>query len=67
MEASISSAKKTRGRPRVNATPVNVRIEPELLLLLEQFIAQQPDQPTRPEAIRRIVKDWLEVNGYKEP
>lgn len=58
----MSSKPKNRGgRPPVNATPIMVRVPPELLAPLDAEIAEQPDQLTRPEAIRRILAE-----RYKE-
>lgn len=56
--------KNKGGRPRVDATPVTVRIPPELLSALESFRRDQTEIPTRPEAIREIVRDWLTDKGY---
>jgi len=60
---SISSAKKhkrSRGRPRVDATPVNTRFPPAELRALDAWIAGQPaPKPSRPEAVRRLVEQAL--------
>ena len=63
---SISSARKSsRGRPRVDATPVNVRLPPTELQSLDRWIAAQPEpRPSRPEAIRRLVGEKLKSQGY---
>jgi hypothetical protein len=54
---SISSAKKSsRGRPRVDATPVNTRFPPDELQALDDWIMRQGDELSRPEAIRRLVQ-----------
>ena len=50
----IDSAKNTPGRPPVNSTPINVRLPPGLLTELDQWIADQPDKPTRAEGLRRL-------------
>ena len=57
---SISGAKKSkRGRPAVDSLPVNVRLERAVLELLDDWIAQQPEPLTRPEAIRRLLAKAL--------
>lgn len=62
---SMSKTIKNKGgRPRVDATPVTVRMPPELLTALEAFRRDQRLIPTRPEAIREIVGDWLAGKGY---
>lgn len=43
------------GRPKVNATPITVRLPPEQLAALDVWREKQEDQLSRPEAIRRIL------------
>lgn len=61
--------KRGRGRPTVDSDRVCTRIERDVLDPLDTFAADKeanPDAPiSRPEAIRRILKDWLESSGYK--
>jgi len=60
MMKSIPSAKKRgRGRPRVDATPVNTRFPPDELDVLDAWMSKQKEEMSRPEAVRRIVKDAL--------
>lgn len=47
----------------MNAVPVNVRLPPDLLAKLDDWIASQPTPPTRAEAIRAMVAAALEVTG----
>lgn len=61
MSKAISVNRKKRGRPKIGATLVGVRIEPELLSALDKLVDQQGGI-TRPEAIRLILKDWLTGN-----
>lgn len=57
--------RKRRGPPATGqGTPVQVRLHDDLLLPLDQWIATQPEPPTRPEALRRMVADWLRERGY---
>jgi hypothetical protein len=58
MAKAISNIrKKGRGRPRVGATQVNVRIPPAEVKALDGWIKSQPTpRPSRPEAIRRLVE-----------
>lgn len=56
----MSETKKNKGgRPAINATPITVRVPPEQLSNLDKYISKQPDRPTRPEAIRRLVEKAL--------
>lgn len=43
------------------------RMHDDLLQPLDAFAASEPDAPTRPEAVRRIVRDWLVGRGYLHP
>jgi hypothetical protein len=57
--------KRGRGRPRVDATPVMVRIAPDLLKSLDDWIADQvKPKPSRPDAIRIALTDWLTGLGH---
>lgn len=51
--------KRGRGRPRTDATPVMVRLQPDALAKLDAWREAQGDQPSRPEAIRRILEKAL--------
>lgn len=56
----VDGRKSKRGRPPVNATAVQVRLPPEILIALDGWITDQTEpQPTRPEAIRLILKEKL--------
>ena len=65
MGMSISKTKNRGGRPRTDATPIMVRVMPPDVSALDAYIAAQPDpQPSRPEAIRLALRDWLTGLGY---
>lgn len=66
MVIAIASARKSsRGRPRIDATPVNVRLPPEQLAPLDAWIADHPEpKPTRPEALREALAEHLKAKGY---
>lgn len=54
------SAKRTAvGRPTIDSERVDVRFSRELLDGIEAFSRDQPDQPSRQEAVRRLVRDHL--------
>jgi hypothetical protein len=54
------ATKKSGGRPRVNATPVMVRIPPEELKRLDKWISSHKGEDiSRPEAIRRLLQTAL--------
>ena len=57
MRTSTFVGLKSRGRPRVNAKLVGVRLPPADLEALDSWIAAQPDpKPNRQEAIRRMLR-----------
>jgi metal-responsive CopG/Arc/MetJ family transcriptional regulator len=53
------SKKKKRGRPAVDTERVVTRMPRELLDKLDAWAKAQPDTPTRPEAVRRLVAKAL--------
>lgn len=62
---SIGGAnKKKRGRPFADTTSVNVRVPAPQLAALDAWIADQPEpRPSRPEAMRVIVANWMKSHG----
>lgn len=65
--SNVSNVKKI-GRPRVDAVPLSVRVPPDLLADLDAWIAEQPDpKPSRPDAMRRLVSDYLITMGIRKP
>lgn len=55
MSDTIPVTGKRRGRPKVNATQLGVRLTVAELAALDAWIAEQPDpKPTRPEALRQL-------------
>jgi hypothetical protein len=63
MARAIVDIEKGRGRPRTNATPVMVRLQPDQLAALDAWIAGQNKSISRPEAIRAILAAGLVVMG----
>jgi hypothetical protein len=61
---SVIPQKKKRGpSPTGKGEPVMVRVQPPLMAALDAWIASQSDEPSRPEAIRRIVERTLAGRG----
>jgi hypothetical protein len=57
MSGSTGDNTKTRRkRPKQTGLLVGTRLQPELLAQLDEWRRGQPDLPTRPEAIRRIIE-----------
>jgi hypothetical protein len=59
-------AARPRGRPVTTGKgdPVMVRILPPLMASLDDWLSQQEPQPSRPEAIRQILTDYLKRRGF---
>lgn len=47
---------ETRGRPRVDSTPITVRLAPDLLGWLDAERAKLDPVPSRPEMIRLCIE-----------
>lgn len=66
-EEKKNRERTARGRPRVSIRKSNligVRISPSLLAALEEFMLDQHEVISRPEAIRRLVGEWLATKRY---
>ncbi len=65
MSISETRKKRGRGRPRIDATPIQVRIPPALLKALDQWMADsKAPYESRPDAIRAVLADHLGKRGY---
>lgn len=52
------------GRPSIDSDLVRARLPRADLDALDAFAASELDRPSRSEAVRRIVRDWLREKGY---
>ena len=61
MPQSISNIgkKRARGRPKIGAIPVLVRLLPDQAARLDKWRKTLVDRPGRPEAIRRLLDEKL--------
>jgi len=65
MTSQIVVPKKKRGPPATGkGTQIQVRLQDDLLSPLDRFTAEETDNPSRSEAIRRILRDWLASHGH---
>lgn len=48
--------KKRMGRPPVNATPITLRLQPDLLAWVDAERAKLDPEPSRPEFIRKLIE-----------
>lgn len=64
----MSAKKKPVGRPVVNATPVTVRIPPDMLRRIDDLRRDYPlkngETPSRPEAIRQILDAAFKLGAH---
>lgn len=63
MSDAIPDTRNKRGRPKVGATQVQVRVPPHLLQAIDKLAAEHPTS-TRPEMIRMVLQYWLHEHGY---
>lgn len=64
-EKTLLPRKGKRGpAPTGKGQQVVTRLHDDLLSPLDSFIAEQPGAPSRPEAIRHIIRAWLREKGY---
>ena len=61
----VVNIKNRGGRPRVDATPIMVRLPPSQVAALDDWRRNESDLPTRPEAIRRILAQALAAKGKR--
>jgi len=68
MAKSIPVLRKKRGRPPTGQDPVTaVRLSRALKSQIEDWARQQPDNPSRSEAIRRLVELALVTKAKRRP
>lgn len=66
MTDAISDTRKARGRPKIGATQLAVRLPPDQLELLDRWIATQTEPVSRPEALRRLMIAALRQAGAEK-
>ena len=54
-------------KPTRDTLAVLVRFPRPMIEALDRLRMEKPEQPTRPEMIRRIVSDWLQENDRGGP
>lgn len=58
----MAPSKRTKDKPPATE-PVNLRLPPDMLAAIDEFRRSLPDIPTRPEAIRRLLAEALNLKG----
>lgn len=64
MASSSINPRKKRGRPPVDSDQLNFRVARADLNAIDAAAASEADTPSRPEMVRRIIRDWLIGHGY---
>jgi hypothetical protein len=64
MDAHFTVIKKSRGRPQTTGVGkmIGLRLHADQLAEIDEWIARQEDRPSRPEAIRRLLRLACEVS-----
>jgi hypothetical protein len=61
-ETPLASCRTNKGRPATGHDPViALRMPPALTARVDEWAKQQPDQPSRSEAIRRMIEMTLKI------
>ena len=63
----MPTEKKKMGRPPTDSEPVMIRMQPAMIAAVDEYRRSLEDLPTRPEAIRRILADFLERETSYKP
>lgn len=67
MSKSIDDIMKSpKRRPKETGTPVLVRLQPDLLIALDNWCSQQRPIPSRPEAVRLLMNRGLSFDRIAE-
>lgn len=59
---SVITQKRRGPAPTGKGTLVGVRLQPDLLSVLDRFICEQQPHMSRPEALRHAFMEWAERN-----
>jgi hypothetical protein len=62
-KSTVSGTRKKIGRPKHPTVSLHVRFEPEGVARMDGWRRHQGDDPSRPEAIRRLVELGLKAKG----
>lgn len=54
--STLKTEKNKGGRPRTNATPITLRLPPDLLVWVDAERAKIKPEPTRPQFIRQLIE-----------
>lgn len=64
--ASVKSKNPRARRPGQSGQLIGTRLQPDQLALLDAWREKQPDRPSRPEALRRLMMKGLGRDGQAQ-
>jgi hypothetical protein len=59
----VSTRDNRKRRAAQAGTLIGVRLQPDALAALDTWIAAQPDAPSRPEAVRRLIEAGINAQS----
>jgi hypothetical protein len=65
LSISRTGKKRGRGRPATGSESIHLRLLPQQMANVDKWISDQADQPSRPEAIRRLID--LGLSAHPKP
>ncbi|MGX5830343.1 ribbon-helix-helix protein, CopG family [Mesorhizobium sp. 43Arga] len=60
---TVLTRKKRGPAPTGKGTLIGVRLQPQMLAALDEAAAAL-QETSRPEVVRRLLREWLKENGY---
>lgn len=57
----MNNEKKTIGRPKIDTEAINLRLPRDMIHAIDGLRRVEPDLPTRPEMIRRMLQKILDL------
>ncbi|WP_336489638.1 ribbon-helix-helix protein, CopG family [Methylobacterium nigriterrae] len=52
-----------RGRPRADTIPLSIRLPRAYVVALDKAVAREGSRHSRPQAVRLILREWLNTRG----
>jgi hypothetical protein len=58
----MNDEKKNLGRPKIDTEAINLRLPRDVIHAVDELRRAEPDLPTRPEMIRRMLQKILNLS-----
>lgn len=62
--AAQDSRVKARRIEPLDTQPITVRLSAEFVQKIDDIRKTEPDLPTRPEMMRRMMEEWVSLKGH---